>query len=404
MTTTRNHANPLWTSLRIHYGPALVGGMFLVLADLMANDRTAQIVKLGSVLTRHFLPSSGMAPAILGAVVTLVLGCLLCWVYRPASPSDSLTKGASVFALLAALVPADKIPGTPMGDGSGKTAAPASRSASPSEVQRPFLEMLANWTIANARGQSAIPVDAVGKAKIFIAPGPEVPKDAFAERVRLDGIALWLFDDKGAPIAHERITAPQFIVSKPAGKYSLELDIPGYRLLRVPLSLEKTPKVYDLYLGEPTGIPLSFQRLIGPDHKSLVLNDKESFKFQGTELYKTGNFGAAIALYDMALKLAPKDTELLNFKGYALYKLSRFNEAAATLRDAVNADPSYYLARLNSAKAACRLNRPEDARTAILGEPVLGKKYLAVIIADGEFVADCKSIAAEVKHRLQSDL
>ena len=44
-----------WSGFHQVYGPALVGGIFLCIADLMQSDRHGQICKVGDMIKRHFL-------------------------------------------------------------------------------------------------------------------------------------------------------------------------------------------------------------------------------------------------------------------------------------------------------------------------------------------------------------
>jgi hypothetical protein len=42
----------VWGGFREIYGPALVGGIFLSIADLMQSDRQGQIFKVGGMIKR----------------------------------------------------------------------------------------------------------------------------------------------------------------------------------------------------------------------------------------------------------------------------------------------------------------------------------------------------------------
>jgi hypothetical protein len=388
----------IWDAFRILYGPALLGGVLLVIADLTQNDHQGQIIKLGGMIKRHFMPAL-QTEAMVGAVLTLVLGVLLCWVFRPASPSDSLAKGASVFALLAALVPAQKLPGVPVGEGAGKPPSPPASAGPAPKASTTLPETLAGWAISHARADAVVPVTPVSKARITLMPAADESKIQFFRRLRTDGVEVWLLDSKGEPIAYERVTQPQFTVLKPAGDYILEFNLAGYWRARAPLKLDPKPKAYDVSIGESSVVPLGVQRLFGPERAVLVLNEAESFKFHGAELSRRGDFQLALALYDKALQKQPNDRDALNFKGYALYKLGRLEEATKALDAALQADPSHHLARINAAKVACRRGNQQVARNAVLAEPMLDRRLLAVVAADGEFRSECAALAAEVKHR-----
>lgn len=395
-----HHWRIVWGGFREVYGPALVGGIFLCIADLMQSDRQGQIFKVGGMVKRNFLNGFGLEEGSAGVLLILLLGVLLCWVWRPKTPSDSFAKGASVFAVLAALVPANKLPGTPVSSYTlpDERSAAVARSGSGTSAW----EMLASiaGAIPSARAETVIPLRPIAKAKITLSPAANVPGEEFARQIQESGVNVWLTDADGNPVAYQRITQPQFTVTKPAGKYLMEVEMDGYQRLRVPITLENEPRAYDLRVGEKTRVPIGIQRLYGPDLKAPVPNEKETFKFSGAELSRRGDYAGAVALYDKSLSAGPQDKETLNYRGYALYKMARFDDAARPLAAAVKIDPSYFVARLNAAKVACRRGQFAEARNAVLGAPALAAQALAVIAADGEFTGDCKALAADLKARL----
>jgi hypothetical protein len=105
--------NDLWRTFHEIYGPGLLGGFFLCIADVMQSDHQGQAFKMGVMVKRSFF-NFGLEEALVGMLLVLLLGLALCWVRRPKSRSDSFAKGASVFAVLAAVVPARELPGTPV--------------------------------------------------------------------------------------------------------------------------------------------------------------------------------------------------------------------------------------------------------------------------------------------------
>jgi len=389
-----------WSGFHQVYGPALVGGIFLCIADLMQSDRHGQIYKVGDMIKRHFLNGFGLEQGLVGFLLILLLGLLLCWVWRPKTPSDSFAKGASVFAVLAALVPASTPPGAPVS--SYILPDEKSTAVARSGSETPAWEMLASiaGAISSARAETVIPLRPIAKAKITLSPAANVPSEEFVRQIRESGVNVWLTDADGNQVAYQRITQPQFIVTKPVGTYLMEVEMDGYQRVRVPITLENEPRAYDLPVGEKTQVPIGIQRLYGADRKAPVPNVKESFKFSGAELSRRGDYAGAVALYDKSLAAGPQDKETLNYKGYALYKMARFNDAAKTLAAAVKVDPSYFVARLNAAKVACRRGQLAEARKAVLGAPALAAQALAVIAADGEFAGDCKALAADLRAKV----
>ena len=82
-----------WSTFSEIYGPAIVGGVFLCVADLVQSEANGQLGKLGRVIGKPLQAS--VQAELVGFLAILALGCLLCWVFRPATRSDSFSKGAS---------------------------------------------------------------------------------------------------------------------------------------------------------------------------------------------------------------------------------------------------------------------------------------------------------------------
>jgi hypothetical protein len=57
------------------------------------------------------------------------------------------------------------------------------------------------------------------------------------------------------------------------------------------------------------------------------------------------------------------------------------------------------VARLNTAKVACRRGQLAEARSAVR-RPALPAQALQVIAADGEFTSDCEALAADLRAKL----
>ncbi len=400
-----------WQDFRFCYGPALVGGIFLCIADLLASERQGQIVKVGSMVQRNFLHSLGAEVAVVGVIVVLALGAMLCWVWRPASPGDSFSKGASVFAILAALVPADRPPPSITQDPNAPppmTSIPSAsviseampqrlESGDRSHGMRAFMAGL----VPAAHAQMVIPLRPTGKVRILLQPSAGLSETELARRVQRQGADVWLFDrDTGRTVAHDRVGRPAFTITRPQGKYTMEIALVGTRRIRAPLKIGPEPMAYDVPIGNQTRLPSGLQLLIGANTVTLTVNKAETSTFRGAELSRRGDYSDAIASYDRALQSDPKNAQTLNYKGYALYRLGKFEEAAAVLEDAVRLEPSHFLSRLNLAKTRCRLGQPDQARQAIVGPPPLTQDELRVTLADGEFTRVCRVIVSAVKEKL----
>jgi len=369
---------------------------------LLASERQGQIVKVGGMVQRNFLHSAGAEVAVIGVIVVLALGAMLCWVWRPASPGDSFSKGASVFAILAALVPADRPPPTITQDPNSPppmTAVPSASVLGEAAPQRP--EAFLAGLIPAAHAQMVIPLEPTGKVRILLKPSAGLSEAELAQRVRRQGADVWLFDpNTGRTVAHDRVGQPAFTITKPRGKYTMEIALEGTRRIRVPLTIGPKPMAYDVPIGNQTRLPSGLQLLIGASTVTPTLNKTETSTFRGAELSRRGDYPDAIASYDRALKSDPRNVQTLNYKGYALYRLGNFEDAAAVLEDAVRLEPSHFLSRLNLAKTRCRLGQADQARQAIVGPPPLTQDELKVTLADGEFTRVCRVIVGDVKEKL----
>ena len=400
-----------WQDFRFCYGPALVGGIFLCIADLLASERQGQIVKVGGMVQRNFLHSAGAEVAVIGVIVVLALGAMLCWVWRPASPGDSFSKGASVFAILAALVPADRPPPSITQNPNAPppmTAVPSASVISEAAPQRlesrdrdPRLDALLAGLIPAAHAQMVIPLGPTGKVRILLRPSAGLSEAELASRIQRQGVDVWLFDQNtGRTVAHDRVGQPAFTITRPQGKYTMEIALQGTRRIRAPLTIGPKPMAYDVPIGSQTRLPSGLQLLIGASTVTPTLNKTETSTFRGAELSRRGDYPDAIASYDRALKSDPGNVQTLNYKGYALYRLGKFDDAAAVLEDAVSLEPSHFLSRLNLAKARCRLGQADQARQAIVGPPPLTQDELKVTLSDGEFTRVCRVIVGDVKEKL----
>jgi hypothetical protein len=162
-----------------------------------------------------------------------------------------------VFAVLAAVVPARELTGTPV----SSYTSPDQRSTvvARTESEKWAWEMLlaaVASTIPNARAETVVPVVPTAKAKITLSAAANVPKEEFARKIQESGAGVWIIDAKGNPVAYQRITQPQFTVTKPGGEYLMEVEIDGYQRIRAPITLVDDPRAYDLPVGEKTQVPI----------------------------------------------------------------------------------------------------------------------------------------------------
>lgn len=80
--------------------------------------------------------------------------------------------------------------------------------------------------------------------------------------------------------------------------------------------------------------PLTVKRALGG-------SDPEELKRIGNELYRSGNFLEALALYDRAVAISPGNAACRSNRSAALTALGRLGEAVRECHEAVKLDPAY---------------------------------------------------------------
>ncbi|XP_015072307.1 inactive TPR repeat-containing thioredoxin TTL3-like [Solanum pennellii] len=89
--------------------------------------------------------------------------------------------------------------------------------------------------------------------------------------------------------------------------------------------------------------------------------DPDVLKSMGNEHYKNGRFEQAIALYNQAIAINPKNACYYSNKSAALLSLNRLIEAVIECREAIQLDPFYYNAQYRLARLYLRLGEAEKA-------------------------------------------
>ncbi|GKV44037.1 hypothetical protein SLEP1_g51269 [Rubroshorea leprosula] len=89
--------------------------------------------------------------------------------------------------------------------------------------------------------------------------------------------------------------------------------------------------------------------------------DPEGLKNMGNEAYKQGRFGEALALYEQAISLDPKNAVYWGNKSAALVCLGKLLEAAVGCEEAILLDPNYQKAHVRLAAIYHRLGEAEKA-------------------------------------------
>ena len=370
-----------WKTFSELYGPAIVGGVFLCVADLLQSGANGQIGKLGRAVGKPL--QSQLEPEFVGVLVILVLGCLLCWVFRPANRGDSFSKGASVFAILAAIVPAGVTPG-------GLSPGNALKMSQTSQSVLSFL--------GSAYAQTVIPLTPTGKVVVRIVGGDGVTNDEIQASASKDGIAVSLKDPETQErVGYEKISSTKFEIIKPPKRYILELEISGFERVRGDIEVTQGTRVIDIKISRRSLFPLGIQRLYSAPPLVAAVNERDMLIERGKDASRRGQYPIALDYYNKALATNEKDKETLNYKGYTLFRLQKFEDAYKALSAARQIDGDYFLARLNFAKVACRLGRTNEATNALVGGNPMTRRQAQVALEDGEFTQICQSIQTTIK-------
>ncbi|KAK7324684.1 hypothetical protein VNO77_28438 [Canavalia gladiata] len=91
-------------------------------------------------------------------------------------------------------------------------------------------------------------------------------------------------------------------------------------------------------------------------------SDPEEVKRVGNELYRSGNFAEALALYDRAVAISPGNAACRSNRAAALTALGRLGEAARECHEAVKLDPAYARAHKRLASLYLRFGQVENSR------------------------------------------
>ncbi|KAJ1424589.1 Thioredoxin-like superfamily [Sesbania bispinosa] len=91
-------------------------------------------------------------------------------------------------------------------------------------------------------------------------------------------------------------------------------------------------------------------------------SDPEEVKRIGNELYRSGNFAEALALYDRAVAMSPGNAACRSNRAAALTALGRLGEAARDCDEAVKLDPAYARAHKRLASLYLRFGQIENSR------------------------------------------
>ncbi|KAL9661713.1 hypothetical protein QQ045_026540 [Rhodiola kirilowii] len=96
--------------------------------------------------------------------------------------------------------------------------------------------------------------------------------------------------------------------------------------------------------------------------KAMMSLDPEEVKNAGNEMYRKGNFGEALGLYDRAISMCSENAAFRSNKAAALASMGRLGEAVIECEEAVRLDYGYLRAHQRLAALYLRLGFVEQAR------------------------------------------
>jgi tetratricopeptide (TPR) repeat protein len=114
-------------------------------------------------------------------------------------------------------------------------------------------------------------------------------------------------------------------------------------------------------------------------------DDHEALNNKGIALRRLGQYEAAIAAYDQALAIKPDQHEAWDNKGCALATQGRFDEAIACFDKATSINPQYANAIYNKAYAVSKLGDLDEALALLQKAIALDPKYREMAKTDTDF-------------------
>ena len=237
-----------------------VGAFLAVIADLSLKGKASAVVKVGEA----FRTNLGFnCPNCIAALLLLLIGASLCWIFHPETKGKAFYRGASIITILMTIVPY-KVPSAvstqPGGIAGGET------------DSRPILERL---ILDNAWAQQQRDTVPAGETK---QPGLKVIVTGKEGR-ELKELIITIRDfDTGKIRACSKLDRPEFEIYQKKGEYIIVVESPGYRIYREPFRLGYVDSLSDRSrLGEmmtyligdtlrvnldKTWMPLQMQRLL----------------------------------------------------------------------------------------------------------------------------------------------
>ncbi|XP_061357776.1 inactive TPR repeat-containing thioredoxin TTL3-like [Gastrolobium bilobum] len=102
--------------------------------------------------------------------------------------------------------------------------------------------------------------------------------------------------------------------------------------------------------------------VLGSGNRAMGGSDPEEVKNVGNDLYRSGNFTEALAMYDRAVSMSPGNSAYRSNRAAALTALGRLGEAARECLEAVKLDPAYARAHKRLSSLYLRFGQVGNSR------------------------------------------
>jgi hypothetical protein len=239
----------------IYLGGTL-GALALGLADVLRNGASSMVLKLGEQLVpllKALELSIDRGPFI-GVMLLIVLGLVLCWVHQPQGRAEAYARGASVFAILATLVPPPDV--------TGKT----DLSLVPPLFSTAYADEVSSVS-ESAAAPSAPTIDNGKVPQSFEHAGATtgqfvellLPADA-TEHARVTVRDY----DSAQILSITQQPGTQFDIQQPEGRYILDIEASGLRRSRAIIDIGSSPQAPLQLQINKSSVPLNLQRLYSP--------------------------------------------------------------------------------------------------------------------------------------------
>jgi len=219
-----------------------VGGVVAALADVVQRGKASAIVKIADTMT----DALNIAFPVLGVIFLLVgLAVALCCIFEPETKVKAFFVGAGILSIIMTFVPY--------------------------ELPLSLLASRRNDTVVESPREGSLSYNFFRPALCFAQP-PDETRQLVRVHIQLitndkrpisEAIVTLQDSQSGKVIASSKFTSSHFHFYQPAGDSIIVVEVPGYRIARLKMSLQAGQEEESLViLLKSTWIPLSLQRLL----------------------------------------------------------------------------------------------------------------------------------------------